>query len=73
MIDETGLKVEDIHLWFWFIIDPEKQKTVVRDHLTLYGLSLVFYERGVDIKNEFKKSTISSAGGYSAMLKLTAP
>ena len=42
VIDETGLKVEDIHLWFWFIIDPEKQKTVARDHLTLYGLSLFF-------------------------------
>ena len=27
--------------------------------MTLYGLSPVFYERGVDIKNEFERFTIA--------------
>ena len=26
VIDETLLKVGDMHLWFWFVIDPEKQR-----------------------------------------------
>ena len=31
----------------------------IRGHMTLYGLSPVFYERGVDIKNEFERFTIA--------------
>jgi len=28
VIDETSLEVGDMHLWFWFVIDPKSGKLV---------------------------------------------